>query len=182
MTATWTLPPELKRTVTRAHQKLIDPKHHTFGRWLDDGLWIGLFPHAANVSAIPEIVWPATGPLTATSPWRFIALDEVQGDSFCWSMDSKVRGDMDFVLFSNGYDLPVEEARATLTVTDAKAPGQVRLARTDVVTQMRVQWNEASAAIAGWPDSKSTVGITSVAYASGSVQKSSNACSTLPSV
>ena len=61
-------------------------------------------------------------------------------------MDSKVRGDMDFVLFSNGYDVPVEEARATLTVTDAKAPGQVRLARTDVVTQMRVQWNEASAA------------------------------------
>jgi hypothetical protein len=152
VTTTWSLSAALQRkmsTATKAHRKLVDPHHNTFARWLDDGLWLGMFPEGADVSPIPDIVWPATGPLTATSPWRYIALDEVaagnNSNSFAWSMDSKVRGNVDFVLFSNGYDTPVEEARATLALTDAEAPGQVRLARTEQLSQVRVQWNEAAA-------------------------------------
>ena len=123
----------------------------TLEHWPDaHGLWMGIFPYGADVSPIPEIAWPATGPLTKTSPWRFVDLRETLGanragesgdggsgvggsgvggsgvgGSFAWSMDSKVRGDVDVVVFSGGFEAPKEEARATLRVTDALDPGQV---------------------------------------------------------
>mmetsp|Transcript_35466 Transcript_35466/g.70368 ORF Transcript_35466/g.70368 Transcript_35466/m.70368 type:complete len:633 (+) Transcript_35466:45-1943(+) len=148
--------------IVRSHEKVVDPRpgHGSTQRWLDDGLWVGMFPAGADVSPIAEIAWPATGPLTATSPWRYIPLDECPEGSFSWSMDSKVRSNVDFVLFQGGFDFPQELARATLRVTDADAVGQVRLARTlQGVGEMKVLWNEKGGepgSVSWWLDGDST--------------------------
>ena len=97
VTTTWSLSAALQRkmsTATKAHRKLVDPHHNTFARWLDDGLWLGMFPEGADVSPV-SISSGATGLLTATSPWRYIALDEAAATTatFAW-MDSKVRGNV----------------------------------------------------------------------------------------
>jgi len=116
---------------------------------LSEGCWVGMYPVGANYTAIPKVNAPvAEQPLTATAPWRFVdcdvsdAFSQTGSGSFQFSMDVKLRTDLQFALFTGGYNTPVLQATSqVIAFVEKDLPGQVHLARAQDPAIMSVQWN-----------------------------------------
>lgn len=123
--------------------------HDEFTSVLTAGCWLGFYPAGANYTVVPAITGStADQPLTATAPWRYIDCDTVDthmstgSGSFRFIMDSKLRTDIEFALFTGGYSTPVLQAKSDVVLFDDKnAPGQIHIARMKDPSIMSVQWN-----------------------------------------
>ena len=106
------------------------------------GPWLGLFADGADLSrTLPLNVSEADGPNMGSAPYRWVNSIEREG-SFTFVMDTNYRSDLQVVLLTGGFDLPIVLAARTLEITDKGLPGQVHLAYADTDgAALLVSWN-----------------------------------------